>query len=281
MWARTVEYDEDEDIPIRYLGISNSEKKRPIPVAFQLPQDFSPDFSNCPCESRRSAASTKLAGFAEQSLWSGLLSPTRSNPLHLSPLNSFGILIYNNLALAIDMANNAGNRGDLVLKVDDNQHTIFHKAILNRHEKIFMLIFELGMMKTLIEICEDKDGNNMLHLAGKMPQEESRVNVVPGAALQLQRELQWFEVVKKVVRPGQIAAKNVDGKTPRDVFMKEHKELREAAEKWMINTANSCMLVATLIATVVFAAAFTVPGEDEVVARLLLSVESGTSSGYK
>ncbi|KAF2309983.1 hypothetical protein GH714_006062 [Hevea brasiliensis] len=144
---------------------------------------------------------------------------------------------------------------DLVLKVDDNQHTIFHKAILNRHEKIFMLIFELGMMKTLIEICEDKDGNNMLHLAGKMPQEESRVNVVPGAALQLQRELQWFEVVKKVVRPGQIAAKNVDGKTPRDVFMKEHKELREAAEKWMINTANSCMLVATLIATVVFAAA--------------------------
>ncbi|KAF2310049.1 hypothetical protein GH714_006326 [Hevea brasiliensis] len=147
----------------------------------------------------------------------------------------------------------------LVFKVDDDQCTIFHKAILNRHEKIFMLIFELGMMN-LINIYEDKDGNNMLHLAGKMPQEESRVNVVPGAALQLQRELQWFEVVKKVVRPGQIAAKNVDGKTPRDVFLKEHKELREAAEKWMINTANSCMLVATLIATVVFAAAFTVPG---------------------
>ncbi|KAF2310009.1 hypothetical protein GH714_006166 [Hevea brasiliensis] len=147
----------------------------------------------------------------------------------------------------------------LVFKVDDDQCTIFHKAILNRHEKIFMLIFELGMMN-LINIYEDKDGNNMLHLAGKMPQEESRVNVVPGAALQLQRELQWFEVVKKVVRPGQIAAKNVEGKTPRDVFLKEHKELREAAEKWMINTANSCMLVATLIATVVFAAAFTVPG---------------------
>jgi uncharacterized membrane protein len=36
--------------------------------------------------------------------------------------------------------------------------------------------------------------------------------------------------------------------------------LQENGEKWMKDTANYCMLVATLIATVVFAAAFTVPG---------------------
>uniref|UniRef100_A0A2C9UND0 PGG domain-containing protein n=2 Tax=Manihot esculenta TaxID=3983 RepID=A0A2C9UND0_MANES len=148
---------------------------------------------------------------------------------------------------------------DLVLKVDDNQYTIFHVAVLNRHEKIFRLIFQLGMMKNLINLHEDADRNNILHLAGKLPP-PSRLNIIRGAALQLQHELLWFEEVKKVVRPGQIAEKNLAGKTAREVFMDAHEDLRKKAEKWMINTANSCMLVATLIATVVFAAAFTVPG---------------------
>ncbi|XP_043806556.1 ankyrin repeat-containing protein At5g02620 isoform X2 [Manihot esculenta] len=148
---------------------------------------------------------------------------------------------------------------DLVLKVDDNQYTIFHIAVLNRHEKIFRLILQLGMMKNLINLHEDANGNNILHLAGKLPP-PSRLNIIRGAALQLQHELLWFEEVKKVVRPGQIAEKNLAGKTAREVFMDAHEDLRKKAEKWMINTANSCMLVATLIATVVFAAAFTVPG---------------------
>lgn len=51
--------------------------------------------------------------------------------------------------------------------------------------------------------------------------------------------------------------------TPRELFTKEHKELLKSGEEWMKNTANSCMLVATLIATVVFAAAFTVPGGND------------------
>lgn len=54
--------------------------------------------------------------------------------------------------------------------------------------------------------------------------------------------------------------KNKDGKTARDLFSKSHKELVKDGEKWMKDTATSSMLVATLIATVVFAAAFTAPG---------------------
>ncbi|XP_038895418.1 ankyrin repeat-containing protein ITN1-like [Benincasa hispida] len=48
--------------------------------------------------------------------------------------------------------------------------------------------------------------------------------------------------------------------SPRELFTQEHKGLVEEGEKWMKKTANSCMLVATLITTVVFAAIFTVPG---------------------
>ena len=50
-----------------------------------------------------------------------------------------------------------------------------------------------------------------------------------------------------------------DGLTPWDLFTKEHQVLRAEGEKWMKVTANYCMLVATLITTVVFAAAFNVP----------------------
>jgi len=54
--------------------------------------------------------------------------------------------------------------------------------------------------------------------------------------------------------------KNSEGQTPKEKFIDKHKNLQKAGEKWMKDTANYCMLVATLIATVIFAAAFTVPG---------------------
>lgn len=40
------------------------------------------------------------------------------------------------------------------------------------------------------------------------------------------------------------------------------KDLKVTGEKWMKDTATSCMFVATLVASVVFAAAFTVPGSN-------------------
>jgi magnesium-transporting ATPase (P-type) len=57
--------------------------------------------------------------------------------------------------------------------------------------------------------------------------------------------------------------KNYRGKTPKDLFTKTHEKLHKDGEKWMRGTAMHCMLVATLIATVVFAAIFTVPGGNQ------------------
>ncbi|KAK8348562.1 hypothetical protein V6Z11_A06G089300 [Gossypium hirsutum] len=44
------------------------------------------------------------------------------------------------------------------------------------------------------------------------------------------------------------------------VFTEEHKELVKEGERWMKDAANSCSVVATLIATVVFVAAIVVLG---------------------
>lgn len=48
--------------------------------------------------------------------------------------------------------------------------------------------------------------------------------------------------------------------TPRELFTKEHQQLKADGERWMKDTATACNIAAALIATVVFAAAFTVPG---------------------
>lgn len=57
-----------------------------------------------------------------------------------------------------------------------------------------------------------------------------------------------------------IEKKNSAGVTPRQLFTEEHKELLKNGESWMRRTAESCMVVSTLIATGVFSAAFSVPG---------------------
>ena len=62
-----------------------------------------------------------------------------------------------------------------------------------------------------------------------------------------------------IVLPSFQKIRNSDNLTLWDLFTKEHENLRSDGEKWMKDTANYCMLVATLITTVVFAAAFTVP----------------------
>ncbi|KAK0590481.1 hypothetical protein LWI29_027712 [Acer saccharum] len=148
---------------------------------------------------------------------------------------------------------------DLIFKVDEKGYSIFHIAVLNRHEGIFNLIYETGSIKDLIVVKEDEEENNILHLAAKLPP-PNRLNIVSGAALQLQRELLWFKEVKKVVQPLYAEGENKDRKTPRALFSEQHKELMGKGEEWMKTTAESCMIVAALIATVVFAAAFTVPG---------------------
>ncbi|PWA75219.1 ankyrin repeat-containing domain, PGG domain protein [Artemisia annua] len=148
---------------------------------------------------------------------------------------------------------------DLIWKVNDNNQTIFHIAVKHRHEGIYNLLYEIGSMKDMITPLKDEHGNNMLHLVGKTAKQK-RLEDVSGVALQMQRELLWFLEVSKMIPPSHKERKNDDGLTPHELFTKEHKELVTQGENWMKGTANQCMVVAALIATIVFAAAFTVPG---------------------
>ena len=56
--------------------------------------------------------------------------------------------------------------------------------------------------------------------------------------------------------------KNKDGKTPKEIFYREHRELIGKGKTAVKDTANYGMLVATIVATIVLAASVDVPGHD-------------------
>uniref|UniRef100_A0A7N0U420 Uncharacterized protein n=1 Tax=Kalanchoe fedtschenkoi TaxID=63787 RepID=A0A7N0U420_KALFE len=145
---------------------------------------------------------------------------------------------------------------DLIWKVDHRKRSIFHVAVWYRQESIFRIIYEIGAIKDFIALYDDSKNNNMLHMAARIAP-ANRLNIVSGAALQLQRELLWYKEVEKIVQPSYTDRKNADDLTPKQLFTSDHKDLIKEGEEWMKNTANSCMIV--LIASVMFSAAFTLP----------------------
>ncbi|KAA8544476.1 hypothetical protein F0562_022484 [Nyssa sinensis] len=103
-----------------------------------------------------------------------------------------------------------------------DKSSIFHVAVVHRCEKVFNLIYQMSEYKhyvtSLPDISRnnflpfpgrlapvpklnshyvtsfpDTAGNNILHLAGRLAPLH-KLNIVSGAALQMQRELQWFKV---------------------------------------------------------------------------------------
>ncbi|KAL5540357.1 hypothetical protein UlMin_043026 [Ulmus minor] len=135
---------------------------------------------------------------------------------------------------------------------------LFMIAVEHRQPKIFSHIHGLKS-KQAIAALRDSSDNNLLHMAGLLAP-SSQLSSIAGPALQMQRELQWFEEVKKVISPSLKEVRNADDETPQELFTESHKDLKEKGEKWMKDTAQSCTVPAALIVTIMFAAAFTVPG---------------------
>ncbi|KAB1200377.1 Ankycorbin [Morella rubra] len=148
---------------------------------------------------------------------------------------------------------------ELLWEKDERGRSVFHVAIVYRQENVFNLIYNTGAVKDYLVGIEDSDGNNMLHLAGMTSKNKEKLSRFR-ANLLMQQEILWFKEVEKIVRPDQRNKKNSRGKTPREVFIKRHRRLLRGGEDTIKGTAKSCMLVATLIATVVFAAPLNVQG---------------------
>lgn len=149
----------------------------------------------------------------------------------------------------------------LIWARDNKGATVFHQAVLYREAEIFKLLHEHPVKNSVMNL-KDNSNNNVLHMAGKSTP-SPRFKCIRGAVLQMQKELQWFKELEDIVHPNMKEERNNDGLTPQELFTKEHEGMKNKGEEWMKNTATSCSVVAALIVTIMFAAAFTVPGGND------------------
>ncbi|XP_070661029.1 ankyrin repeat-containing protein NPR4-like isoform X8 [Malus domestica] len=150
---------------------------------------------------------------------------------------------------------------------DENAKSMFQFSIECRQEKVYNFFHEfVRIMNVRTEFRVDKFNNTLLHSAARLSP-PTQLKHIQCASLQMQRELQWFKEVEKIVPAKFLEVVNyADGMTARDLFTKNHKELANEGERSMKATATSCTVVAALIVTIMFIAVFSVPG--------------GTKAGY-
>ncbi|KAK4560174.1 hypothetical protein RGQ29_009093 [Quercus rubra] len=144
---------------------------------------------------------------------------------------------------------------NIVLLAAEYRRTQIYELFRKSHLRIESMFHKL-----------DKNGNSALHLAAEQPElREQKSGLIPGAALQMQWEIKWYEHIMNSVPRGFLHLSNNEGKTPGEIFMEKHETLVENGGKWLHDTSNACSIVAGLFVTVAFNMSTTVPGnvDDE------------------
>ncbi|KAF4376457.1 hypothetical protein G4B88_017193 [Cannabis sativa] len=141
-------------------------------------------------------------------------------------------------------------------------------AVEHRQPHVYKMLLKRKILKDSVFQQVDNKGNSALHLAAMLG--DYKPWLIPGAALQMQWEIKWYEVsfrsstpllyVKKSMPANFFVRYNHASKTAKDIFTETHTGLLKAGGEWLTSTSQSCSVVAALIATVAFATSTTVPG---------------------
>ncbi|KAI3950976.1 hypothetical protein MKW98_026430 [Papaver atlanticum] len=151
---------------------------------------------------------------------------------------------------------------NLIFSTIPGEESMIQLAITERNEMIVDLLCKSGdKLGEKIDLLSrrDADKNTILHYAAKSAP-FAQLNLVSGAVLQIQREMQWYKGVESMLRESDRFTRNTKGDTAQFIFTEAHKDLVKEGQDWLKDTSGSCMIVAALIAIVTFASAFTVPG---------------------
>ncbi|KAB2600879.1 hypothetical protein D8674_001884 [Pyrus ussuriensis x Pyrus communis] len=148
--------------------------------------------------------------------------------------------------------------------INKNERNILHVAIRHRQKAILKLIKSKPSVMSRLNERIDCVGNTILHQAADRSYYSISLsqNLI-GPAMQLQAELQWMRHVRDILPPHYGLHHNNKDQTAEELFYNEHNELLKSAQEWVKETAQSCSTVAVLVATVVFAAAYAIPGGND------------------
>ncbi|XP_059438919.1 uncharacterized protein LOC132171573 [Corylus avellana] len=138
----------------------------------------------------------------------------------------------------------------------------FIKEIFEVDAQLLVLIHKLDAKKSITN-ARDQSGSTILHMAAMLEPSTTRDRIA-GEALKMQSELRWFKMqeVETHCFPWINEIRNNRNMTPKELFTHNHKDMREKEEKWMKATVTSCTVVGALIITIMFNAAFTLPGSN-------------------
>ncbi|XP_054782678.1 uncharacterized protein LOC129289965 [Prosopis cineraria] len=156
-----------------------------------------------------------------------------------------------------------------IYHVSHDGQNILHVTVKHRQKKIYKPLKKYGVLRSLA-VGISSGGCTLLHQAAKIdfyqPGDQA------GVVFRLRDELHWFQ---RVLSDLWIYAstednswwcrlyRNDDNITAREMFEQEHSAMLKEATDWIKQTAQSCSTVVVLIATVVFAAMYTVPGGNK------------------
>ncbi|XP_068304474.1 uncharacterized protein [Pyrus communis] len=84
-------------------------------------------------------------------------------------------------------------RPELLLTIYKDGKSLFHYAVECRQEKVYSLLYGVRQRNLITTFIDDSD-KSMLHCAGMLsPLATEKLDRIPGAALQMQRERQWYK----------------------------------------------------------------------------------------
>nr|GFA88533.1 ankyrin repeat-containing protein At5g02620-like [Tanacetum cinerariifolium]GFA89615.1 ankyrin repeat-containing protein At5g02620-like [Tanacetum cinerariifolium] len=142
--------------------------------------------------------------------------------------------------------------------VDRDGRNILHIAILYRNHEVFDLVVDTKYAKERLRGKIDNDANTLLHMVGEeAPDVEADLK---GPALVLRDNIKLFKKVADLCTTLDRMKLNSKSKTAEQLFNENNDQRRNEAKEWMIENAKNYTVVAVLIATVAFAAEYTVPG---------------------
>ncbi|GJR88038.1 ankyrin repeat-containing domain, PGG domain protein [Tanacetum coccineum] len=144
--------------------------------------------------------------------------------------------------------------------IDEDGRNILHVAIKYRRKEIIDTVSREAHSLRRLRGKIDRKGYSLLHMLSVEAKDSKAEDDIRSPALILRDDLILFERIKKVCTTLARLQINYDGQTAEQMFLEKNVQLRVDAKEWMKRTAENCSIVAVLIATVAFAAAYTVPG---------------------
>ncbi|KAA0038902.1 Death-associated protein kinase 1 [Cucumis melo var. makuwa] len=139
----------------------------------------------------------------------------------------------------------------------DKKNVVLLAAEYRQPDVYEFLLKKKTQIETLFRAV-DKNGDSALHLAARLQTHKSWR--ITGVALQMQWEAKWYQYVRDSVHPNFFVQYNNDGMLAKNIFHDTHQELAKAGAEWLFATSKSCSVLATLVVTVAYASATTVPG---------------------